>query len=271
MLYLSTWKGYSINFGDGFRIKGLHMEMTEVIRILEASDNPKGAQAAQTLTDFVTASNNNVTRIGDLEKDLRVAAEKRDKLKLTIRNATGLEEITEDGLKEVLSAGDGQAEVYQKEIKQLQDKLLQSASAVDDVTKDFQKQIFDLQLDRVINQIGANTEVHNSHAYSVVMKELSKNAHFDGKDIVYKNEDGTTIYADGGNPATVRSRYEELRANDDFAYLFKEQYIKGGGKKPTGPTTTQGGETLRRSKMSDDDKVKYIAKHSMDAYKALPY
>lgn len=247
------------------------MEIAEVIRVLENSDDPKAGSAAQFLNDFATSANNNVSRIGDLEKDLRIAAEKRDKLKLTIRNATGLEEITEDALKEVLSQGDGQAEVYQKEISQLQQKLLDSATAVDDVTKNYEKQIFDLQLDRVINQIGANTEVHNSHAYKVVMEELAKNAIFDGKDIVYKNEDGTTIYADGGNPATVKSRYEELRANDDFAYLFKEQYVKGGGKKPTGPTTTQGGETIRRSIMADDDKVKYIAKHGMDAYKQLPY
>lgn len=243
------------------------MELTEIIQSLE-KDNPA---AAQTLTDFQTTSNNNLQRITELEKDLKTSAEKRDRLKHTIRQATGLEEITEEALAEVLKGGDQQAEVFQKEIKQLQDKLLEAGSAVDEVSKGYEKQIFELQLDRVVNQIGANTEVHNSHAYKVVMDELSKDAVFDGKDIVYKNPDGTTIYADGGNPATVKSRYEELRANDDFAYLFKEQYVKGGGKKPTGPTTTPDGATIRRSKMTDDEKVKYIAKNGMNAYKALPY
>ena len=243
------------------------MEITQIIQTLE-KENPEAAQA---LTDYQTSANNNLSRISELEKDLKTSAEKRDRLKHTIRTATGLEEITEEALAEVLKQGEGQAEVYKKEIDQLQKKLLDSASAVDDVTKNYEEQIFKLQLDRVVNMIGANTEVHNSHAYQVVMDELSKNAQFDGKDIVYKNPDGTTIYADGGNPATVKSRYEELRANDDFAYLFKEQYVKGGGKTPTGPTTTASGETIRRSKMTDDDKVKYIAKNGMNAYKQLPY
>jgi len=263
---LFAWDGYPKS-RDGFRTKGYIMEIIEIVRLLE-TDNPAAATA---LTEYSTNANNNVTRIGDLEIDLRKSAEKRDKLKHTIRTATGLEEITVENLAEVLKSGDGQAEVYKAEILQLQGKLGEAAGAVDDVSKGYEKQIFGLQLDRVVNIIGAGTEVHNSHAYQVVMDELAQDAQFDGKDIVYKNADGTTIYADGGNPATVKSRYEELRANDDFAYLFKEKYVTGGGKTPTGPTTTKGGETLRRSTMSDEDKVTYIAKNSMSAYKQLPY
>lgn len=243
------------------------MEITEIISSLEKS-NP---QAAEALTAYNTNTNNLVTRVSDLEKDLKIAAEKRDKLKHTIKTATGLEEITEESLLNVLKAGDGQAETYKKEIDSLRTKLLESATAVDSVSKGYEEQIFKLQLDRVVNMIGANTEVHNSHAYSVVMDELSKNAQFDGKDIVYKNPDGTTIYADGGSPATVKSMYESLRANDDFAYLFKEQYVAGGSKQPTGPKTTPTGETLRRSKMDDAAKVLYIQKNGMNAYKALPF
>lgn len=243
------------------------MELTEIIQSLE-KDNPTAAEA---LTNYSTNFNNNLARITELEKDLKTSAEKRDRLKHTIRQATGLEEITEEALAEVLKGGNEQVEVFQKEISQLQSKLLEAGSAVDEVSQGYEKQIFELQLDRVVNQIGANTEVHNSHAYKVVMDELSKDAYFDGKDIVYKNADGTTIYADGGNPATVKSRYEELRANDDFAYLFKEQYVKGGGKKPSGPTTTPEGATIRRSKMNDEEKVKYIAKNGINAYKQLPF
>ena len=243
------------------------MELTAIIASLE-KDNPEAATA---LTDFQTNNTNNLTRIGTLEKDLKTAAEKRDKLKLTIKTATGLDEITEESLIGVLTQGDGQAEVYKKEIEGLQGKLLESATAVDDVSQGYEKTIFGLKLDRVVNMIGANTEVHNSHAYGVVMDTLSKNAQLDGDDIVYKNADGTTIYADGGNPATVKSQYEALRSQENFAYLFKEQYQAGGGKAPTGPTTTSGGETIRRSTLTDVDKVSYIAKNGMAAYKQLPY
>jgi len=243
------------------------MDFTDVIASIE-KENPAGAQV---LTDFQTANNNALSRVSDLEKDLKTSAEKRDRLKHIIRGATGLEDITEESLTEILAAGDGQGEVYKKEIEQLQGKLLDSANAVDGVTADFQGQIFNLQLDKTVTTLGAANEVHNLNAYGVLLAELSKGATFDGKDIVYKNEDGTTVYADGGNPATVFSKYEELRADENFAYLFKEQYQKGGGKTPSGPTTTTSGETLRRSTLEDTDKIKYIAKHGMDSYKQLPY
>jgi len=243
------------------------MDITEIVSILE-KDNPT---AAQTLTDYQTTSNNNLVRIGDLEKDLRTSAEKRDRLKHTIRTATGLTEITEESLTDVLTAGEGQTEVYKKEIEGLQSKLLESASDVDDVSAGYEKTIFGLNLDRVVTMLGAANEVQNSHAYGVVLAELGRGAQLEGSDIVYKNDDGTTIYADGGAPASVKSRYEELRANDDFTYLFKEQYIKGGGRVVSGPTTSSGGETIRRSKISDEEKVKYVAKHGMAAYKQLPY
>ena len=245
----------------------LNMEITEVVAILE-KENP---QAAQALTDFQTSSNNALTKIGTLEKDLKTSAEKRDKLKHIIRTTTGLEEVTEDGLTEFLTSSDGQSEVYKKEIDQLQGKLLDSAGAVDEVSAGYEKTIFGLQLDRVVTMLGASDEVHNSHAYAVVLEELSRNAQMDGSDVVYKNADGTTIYADGGNPASVKSRYDEIRADEKFEYLFKEQFVKGGGKAPSGPKQTAGGETIRRSQLDDTAKVKYIAKNGMAAYKNLPY
>jgi len=240
-------------------------ELTPIIASLE-KDNPA---AAATLTAFQTANTQVLDRVSTLEKDLKVSAEKRDQLKTIIRQATGLEEINTETLGEVLKGGD--VEVYKNEITQLQSKLAESATAVDDVSKTYEGKIFNLQLDRVVNTLGAQNEVHNPHAYNVVFNELTKNATKEGDDIVYKNEDGTTIYAEGGTPATVMSQYEAIKANDNFSYLFKEQFKSGGGKAPTGPTTTNGGETIRRSKISDADKVKYIAAHGMGAYKNLPF
>lgn len=240
-------------------------ELVSIIASLE-KDNPA---AAKTLTDFQTANNQALERVSTLEKDLKTSAEKRDQLKTIIRQATGLEEINTETLGEVLKGGD--VEVYKSEISQLQEKLAEGATAVDEVSKTYEDKIFKLQLDRVVNTLGAQNEVHNPHAYNVVFNELLKNAAIDGDDIVYKNEDGTTIYAEGGTPATVMSQYEAIKADDNFAYLFKEQFKSGGGKAPAGPKTTNGGETIRRSTLSDADKVKYIAAHGMGAYKNLPF
>ena len=244
------------------------MDIAEVARSIE-KDNPAGAQV---ITDYVAAAGVAQGRIGELEKNLKGSSEKRDQLKTIIRTATGLEEITEEGLSDFLTKGDGQAETYKKEISGLQGKLLESANAVDDVSAGYEKRIFDLNLDRVVTMMGAADEVHNQHAYGVIFDTLKQNASMDenGKDIIYKNEDGTTIYADGGVPATVKTMYEALRGDDNYSYLFKEQYLAGGGKGPSGPKTTNGGESLRRGQMADSDKTQYIAKHGMGAYKQLP-
>ncbi len=256
---------FAITHGMDLPKRNFMEELTPIIASLE-KDNPA---AAATLTAFQTASNQALSRVSELEKDLKTSAEKRDQLKTIIRGATGLEEITADTLGEVLKGGD--VDVYKNEITQLQTKLAEGATAVDEVSKGYEDKIFKLQLDRVVNTIGAQGEVHNPHAYNVVFGELFKNAVMDGDDIAYKNEDGTTIYAEGGTPATVMSQYEAIKADDNFAYLFKEQFKSGGGKAPSGPKTTNGGETIRRSTLKDEDKVKYIAQHGMGAYKNLAY
>jgi len=243
------------------------MDIQEVARAIE-KDNPQGAQV---INDYVQAANATIGKVGDLEKSLKGAAEKRDSLKTIIRQATGLEEITAEGLQGFLTKDNEQVQTYQTEIKTLQEKLADSANAVDEVSKNYESKIFELNLDRIVTMMGAADEVHNSHAYGVVFDALKQNATTDENgDIVYKNPDGTTIYAENGNPATVQSMYEALRADDNYSYLFKEQYLSGGGKGPQGPKTSNGGETLRRSQMDDAAKTAYIAKHSMAAYRQLP-
>ncbi len=121
--------------------------------------------------------------------------------------------------------------------------------------------------------LGAPQEVHSPHAYDVILKELSAGATFnDDGSIGYKNEDGTTIYGENGKELTLQGRYEQLKADDTFSYLFKDQFKTGGGKPAnSGPQKDAGGTTLRRSKMSEEDKVKYISKYSMSGYMALPF
>ena len=247
--------------------KGTIMDIQEVARSIE-KDNPTGAQA---ITDYVTAANATIAKVGDLEKSLKGSAEKRDSLKTIIRQATGLEDITTEGLTDFLTKDNEQVQTYQKEISGLQGKLSESANAVDEVSRGYEEKIFTLNLDRIVTMMGAADEVHNAHAYGVVFGALKDNATTDDQgDIVYKNPDGTTIYAENGNPASVQSMYESLRGDDNYSYLFKEQYLTGGGKGPQGPKTSNGGETLRRSQMDDGAKATYIAKHSMNAYRQLP-
>lgn len=243
------------------------MDFLEAISVVEKI-NP---EVASVMTEYNTNFNNTLSKVQTLEKDLKTSAEKRDNLKTIIRNSTGLEEVSEEALKEVLSKGDGQSEVYKKEIANLQDKLSGTANIVDEVSSKYEKEIFDLKLERAVTNLGASTEVHTPHAYKTVLQELSKSATFDGDQVVYKNEDGTTIYAKDGKPATIQSVYNDIKSNTEFSYLFKEQFKSGGGKSTsTGPTVDAGGVSLRRSKLSREDKAKYIGKHGATSYMALP-
>jgi len=228
-------------------------------------------QAATVLSEYQENFNNTVARVQGLEKDIKTAAEKRDSLKTIIRNSTGLSDITEDALTEFLnSKGDGKVEIFKKEISELQSRLSEGANAVDEVSSKYEKEIFQLKLDRAVNMLGAQNEVHSPHAYQVILDELSRGAQFNGDEVVYKNEDGTTVFTQDGQPAGIKARYDEMKADERFSYLFKEQFKSGGGKAPTGPTINEQGITLKRSAMGDAEKAKYIAKNGMDAYRKLP-
>lgn len=244
------------------------MDFLEAISVVEKT-NP---EIAAVMTEHNTNFNNTLTKVGVLEQDLTKSAEKRDSLKTIIRTATGLDEITEEGLKGVLGQSDAQTETYKAEIKNLQDKLAGTANAVDEVSGKYENQIFGLKLERAVTNLGAINEVHTAHAYKTVLEELAKGATFDEDgNVAYKNPDGTTIYAAGGVPATISTQYENIKGNEEFSYLFKEQFKSGGGKPaPKGPTQGAGGESLRRTKMGDADKAAYVAKHGMPAYMALP-
>ena len=247
------------------------MDINEVVAKIEKV-YPTEAAA---LTDFQGTFNGTLEKVATLEKDLKTAAEKRDQLKTTIREATGLDEITAEALKGALSGNtDEKVEVYQKEIDQLKGKLGESAGAIDAVANKYEAKIFNLQMDRAANMLGTQEEVHGMHAYQTVLKELSTGAQFneDGT-VVYKNEDGTTQYASDGKELTLQGKYDQLKADEGFGYLFKEQFKTGGGKGagPKGPSADAGGAVLRRSKMSEEDKVQYISKYSINTYMSLPY
>ncbi len=246
------------------------MDLTQAIATIEKS-NPEVAQA---LTEHQTEFNNTMSRISTLELDAQTNQEKRDKLKNLIKQTTGLEEINEESLRSVLAGKGGEdVEVYKKDIKALQDNLAAGANAVDEVTDKYEKQIFGLRLDKAASLLGVAEEVHNAHAHKIILEELAKGAVLDQEtgEFKYKNPDGTTQF-NGAKEMTLNAKYEQLKANEDFDYLFRPQFKAGGGKSPSkGPTTDAGGATLRRSKMSDTDKVTYISKNGMDAYKNLSF
>ena len=244
------------------------MDLNDVAASLQ-STNPEMATIVNTFnTNFQT----NMAQIQELQKDVKTSAEKRDALKTIVKNATGLDDITQESLVGFLNAkGDGQSDILRTEITELQSKLAGAAGAVDEVSGVYEKQIFGLKLDRAVSMLGVQDEVHSPHAYDVIVGELSGGAGFENDEIVYKNADGSSIFTNDGQPAGIKSRYEDMKSDERFSYLFKDQFKSGGGKSADrGPQQDAGGASLKRSTLSDADKVQYISKHGMGAYKNLP-
>ncbi len=243
-------------------------DLNDVVSHLTESGN---VELAQVVEGFNNNFTENVERIGTLELDVKTSAEKRDALKTMIRNVTGLETVSEEGLKGILEGSGGKAdEILTKEITNLKGLLADGANAVDMVTEKYEGRINGMTLERAASMLGAEEQTKGSHAFQTVLKELAKNAQFDEEEIVYKNPDGTTIFAKEGSPAGIKDVFEALKSQPEFEYLFKDQYKKGGGKNPSGPITNDSGVKLRRSTMSSEDKVTYISKNSLAAYSSLP-
>lgn len=242
-------------------------DLEDVRKHLEESGN---VEYAQVIEGFNNNFKSNVERVGKLELDVKTSAEKRDALKTMIRNATGLEQITEEGLRTILEQGGKVDEVLKKENDNLRTQLAEGANAVDAVTEKYETKLNAMTLERAAMLLGVEEQTKGLHAFKTVLGELNKNAVFDGPEIAYKNPDGTTIFNKEGSPAGIKDVFEMLKTQPEFEYLFKDQYKKGGGKSPQGPTVGDNGVTLRRSTMSPEDKVAYIAKNSLAAYSALP-
>lgn len=243
-------------------------DLTEVRQHLLDNGNTELAQAVE---GFENNFKQNVDRVGTLELDVKTSAEKRDALKTMIRNVTGLETISEEGLKAILEKDGKKAdEILTKENENLRSQLAESANAVDEVTAGFVGQLNNMKLERAASMLGVEKQTNGSHAFQTVLTELSKNAKFDEAEIAYKNPDGTTIFAKEGSPAGIKDMFEALKTQPEFEYLFKDQFKKGGGKSPAGPTKNDQGVSLKRSTMTENDKVAYIAKNSIAAYSKLP-
>jgi hypothetical protein len=131
----------------------------------------------------------------------------------------------------------------------------------------------------VVNELskaGGNVELLRPH----VRRHLKLDS--DTLEMVVLDNDGSTPKVDGeGKPATLESLVSEMRKLDTFASAFKATEQSGGGSDPggdgsSGSTGKAGGtpklktEGLKRSEMTDRQKIDYQNEHGLDAFLELP-
>lgn len=132
----------------------------------------------------------------------------------------------------------------------------------------------------VVNELSkanGNVELLRPH----VRKHLKLDA--ETLEMVVLDNDGSTPKVDGeGKPAKLDSLISEMRKSDTFASAFKATEQSGSGSDPggdggSGSTGNTGGtppklktEGLKRSEMSDRQKIDFQNEHGLDALLDLP-
>lgn len=131
----------------------------------------------------------------------------------------------------------------------------------------------------VVNELskaGGNVELLRPH----VRKHLKLDN--ETLEMVVLDNDGSTPKVDGeGKPAKLESLISEMRKSDTFASAFKATEQSGGGSDPggdggSGSTGNAGGtpklktEGLKRSTMTDRQKIDFQNEYGLDALLDLP-
>lgn len=127
-----------------------------------------------------------------------------------------------------------------------------------------------------VSKAGGNVELLRPHVRSHLKLDP------DTLDMVVLDNDRQTPKVDAdGNPAKLESLISEMRKSDTFASAFKATEQSGGGSDPggdgsSGSTGKAGGtpklktEGLKRSEMTDRQKIDFQNEHGLDALLELP-
>lgn len=194
----------------------------------------ENSDAVSFVDTLETNTTNNVERINALEKSLDDTKTTRDKYKQgnsLVKSLLGLEQINEDTLNDFLSNNKGKTdETLSAELKNLKDMLEKTTTEKESIVSEYENKIGKMALDNEIALSGVGTLFQNEEMYKLGMGVIKQGATFENGEIVYKNEDGTTVY-NGSSPMNLKDKVESLRSNPSYSGLFKGQTQgrNGGG------------------------------------------
>lgn len=202
-------------------------------------------------------TNDNVQKINELETSLTAVKQTRDQYKAgnaLVKQVLGVDQVNEDTIKEAIKAlqkGGKGDDANKAEIDNLKKLLQETADERDNLKKDYEGKLQSMALDNALANAGLGANVANEAMYSIVADLVKKGAVLDGDQIVYKNEDGSTVYGDDKKPLNIQSKMDQLKTDPSYAGLFKVDVIAGTGTPPI-----QGGaEMTTEVKMTPSQKM----------------
>jgi len=161
-------------------------------------------------------------------------------------------------------------------VKQQQEALAAKEAEITRRDRKIEELTIDAAVTSEIAKAGGNVDLLRPHVKSRLRLDS------DTLEMVVLDGDGKTPKVDGdGNPARLETLVGEMRKSDTFAGAFKATEQSGGGSEPgTGGSGEGGGgkggtpklntEGLKRSTMTDRQKVDFQKTHGLDALLDLP-
>lgn len=225
------------------------MEIKDILEKL--SDNSEMVQFVTNLNDKAQNVESLTAKVNDLENKATEAINKRQGLKDLIRNTLGVDEISEDNLKALLDNKGKPDEKALAEITNLKTLLKKANADKDELKNGYESQLDSFVLTNNIRDLGIGSMASTPAMEATILNMMKDGAVRDGDKILYKNADGTTIYSESGKEMTPSDRLNQLRANQDYAPLFKPTSKSGAD---TSGQQGQGGQDF--SKMSPTEMMK---------------
>ena len=229
--------------------------------------------ALELIKKIETSSTDNVVKINTLERQVTDITTTRDKFKTgntLVKSVLGLDSLNEETLTDAIKAlkgSKGGDNASLAEIENLKNLLAAAGTETNTLKSGYESQISTMGLDNAIANSGVGIDIANAEMFGIVKDLVKQGASFEDGKVVYKNQDGTTLYHNGTTPLTISDRVNTLKNNPSYSGLFKPVGSGGSGAPAGNPAGGDG--TLSRGGMSHSDKSKYITEHGNDAYLKL--
>lgn len=176
-------------------------------------DNTELLAGLANLETLTKTNESLIERISFLEKENKKAFEKRDKANQTLKD---IKDETETG--------------NEAELDNLKLQIQEANDFKDKAQNDFENYKSETALEQAIQLAGVQADSTNAKTFNIITQLLKEGAVFENGEIVYKNEDGTTLY-ENGVQTSIESRLAQIKSDTDFAGLFKPKVQSGSGSR----------------------------------------
>ena len=204
------------------------MKMEELLALL--SDNSEATAFVTGLNTKASNADKLTEQIGLLEVKANEAITTRQSIKDKYNKGLsllGLEEINEETIKS-LKGGKGDEKSI-AEIDNLKTLLQTATSDKETLTNDYESKLQNMALDNAIINAGVGANVANEAMLPIITNLIKSGAVYEDGNIVYKAENGSTVYDTNNTPMTIEAKMNALKTDANYSGLFKPDMQSGTG------------------------------------------